>query len=57
MTNSFFSNPYVLIGGGILLLVLVFFWNKHNTNTLRKRKNRSFRESYFKRKNEKKENK
>ena len=52
--TSFLSNPYVLTGGAILLVILLFFWNKHNTSTLRKRRNRSFRDNYLKRKQERK---
>ncbi len=48
--TSLLSNPYVLVGGGIALLVILFLWNKHNTSALRRRKNRSFRENYYKRK-------
>ncbi len=50
--TSLLSNPYILVGGAIVLIILLLLWNKHNTSTLRKRKNRSFRDNYFKRKQE-----
>jgi len=50
--NLDLSNPVVLIVGGIILLVLLFLWNQRNAKRNRERRNRSFRESYYRRKKE-----
>lgn len=47
-----FSNPIVLIIGGIFLLAILYFWNKRNTIKQRERKQKSFRSSYYERKKE-----
>lgn len=43
-------NPIVLIAGGVILLVLLFIWNKRNQKSLKERKQRNFKESYYERK-------
>jgi len=53
METSFFSNPIVLVVGGIVLLLFLYFWNKRNTKALSKRRRRNFRNDYFEKKNEK----
>ena len=50
--NLDLSNPIILIIGGILLLAILYFWNKSNTNKQRARKNQSFRKNYYERKKE-----
>jgi hypothetical protein len=52
MESSLFSNTYLLIFGGIVLLLLLYFWNKANANRNRKRNRRSFRKNYYDRKKE-----
>lgn len=44
------TNPFLVIIGGIILLVLVFLWNRSNLQKTRQRRNRSFRDSYYQRK-------
>ena len=51
------SNPLVLVIGGILLLAILYFWNKRNTANQRARRNRSFRSSYYERKKEREKEK
>lgn len=46
------SNPIVLIIGGILLLALLYFWNKYNRNKQQNLRKRNFRSSYYERKKE-----
>tara|TARA_R100000935_G_C2812816_1_gene155842 strand:- start:1048 stop:1224 length:177 start_codon:yes stop_codon:yes gene_type:complete len=50
--NLDLSNPIVLIIGGVLLLAILYFWNKSNATNLRNRRNKSFRSSYYERKKE-----
>jgi len=50
MDSSLLSNPYFLAISGMTLLVLLFLWNKANTNRARKRNRRSFRKNYYDRK-------
>lgn len=50
--NLDFSNPIVLIVGGILFLAIIYFWNKRNASNQRQRKNKNFRSSYYERKKE-----
>ena len=57
MESLDFSNPFLLIFSGLILLVVLYFWNKQNQNNLRKRKNKSFRERYQERKKAEQENK
>lgn len=47
-----FSNPIVLIIGGILLLAILYFWNKRNATNQRQRRTKNFRNSYYQRKKE-----
>jgi len=47
-----FSNPIVLIIGGILLLAILYFWNKRNASNRRERKSKNFRSGYYERKKE-----
>ncbi|NGX84895.1 hypothetical protein [Aequorivita sp. KMM 9714] len=51
------SNPIVLIVGGVVLLALLYFWNKSNASKLRNRRNKSFRSSYYERKKEREKEK
>lgn len=50
--NFNFSNPIVLIIGAIVLLAILYYWNKRNTKQQRARKARNFRQSYYNRKKE-----
>lgn len=50
--NLDLSNPIVVIVGGVILLGLVVFWNRHNAKVNRNRRRRSFRENYYNRKKE-----
>ncbi|HPE83180.1 MAG TPA: hypothetical protein PLV43_05645 [Aequorivita sp.] len=50
--NLDLSNPLVLSIGGILLLAILYFWNKRNTSNQKARRNRNFRSSYYERKKE-----
>ncbi|MDC8000611.1 hypothetical protein POV26_06160 [Aequorivita todarodis] len=50
-----FSNPLVLIIGGILLLAILYFWNKRNASNQKARRNRNFRSGYYERKKERDE--
>ena len=57
MEIDLFSNPYLLIIGFLLLLVVLYLWNKANSNRNRSRRQRSFRKNYQeRRKAEQKEN-
>ena len=51
--NIDFSNPLVLIIGCIIFLTILYFWNKRNTRKQRERRERSFRNSYYNRKEKK----
>jgi type II secretory pathway pseudopilin PulG len=48
--NLDLSNPIVLIIGGILLLAILYFWNKRNATNQRQRRTKNFRNSYYERK-------
>ncbi len=50
--NLELSNPIVLILGGILLLAILYFWNKSNTKRNRQRRSKNFRSRYYERKKE-----
>ena len=52
MDSINFSNPVLLTVGGIALLLLLLFWNKHNTKKTRSRNRRSFRKGYNDKKKE-----
>ncbi|WP_160110608.1 hypothetical protein [Aequorivita lipolytica] len=50
--NLDFSNPIVLIIGGIILLAILYIWNKRNATNQRQRRTKNFRSSYYERKKE-----
>lgn len=56
MMDIDFANPFVLIIGGILFLALLYFWNKRNSNTQSQRRHRSFRDNYYKRREDREKN-
>jgi len=44
------SNPFMLIFSGLVLLVVLYFWNKKNQTSLKNRKNTTFKQRYNQRK-------
>jgi hypothetical protein len=56
MEQQVFSNPFVLIFGGLALLVVLYFWNKKNQTSLKNRKNTTFKQRYNQRKRQAKKN-
>ena len=44
------SNPFMLIFGGLVLLVVLYFWNKKNQTSLKNRRNTTFKQRYNQRK-------
>lgn len=50
MENLNLSSPFVIIFGGLILMILLYFWNKQNQKSLQKRKNKTFKERYIERK-------
>ena len=50
MEPQAFSNPFMLIFGGLILLVVLYFWNKKNQTSLKNRKNITFKQRYSQRK-------
>ena len=52
MEQHIFSNPFILIFGGLALLVVLYFWNKKNQTSLKNRKNKTFKHRYTQRKNQ-----
>ncbi|CAI8224951.1 MAG: Uncharacterised protein [Flavobacteriaceae bacterium] len=56
MEQHIFSNPFILIFGGLALLVVLYFWNKKNQTSLRNRKNKTFKHRYTQRKKSSQEN-
>jgi uncharacterized membrane protein YfcA len=50
------SNPFMLIFGGLVLLVVLYFWNKKNQTSLKNRKNTTFKQRYNQRKRQAKKN-
>ncbi|MDC1199574.1 hypothetical protein N8069_03170, partial [Flavobacteriaceae bacterium] len=44
------SNPFMLIFGGIILLVVLYFWNKKNQTSLKSRRSTTFKQRYAQRK-------
>ncbi|MFT4673509.1 MAG: hypothetical protein ACJAYD_000092 [Patiriisocius sp.] len=46
------SNPFMLVLGAVILLVVLYFWNKQNQASLKKRKNKTFKERFQERKKE-----
>lgn len=56
MEQQVFSNPFILIFGGLALLVVLYFWNKKNQTSLKNRKNKTFKHRYTQRKKSSQEN-
>lgn len=56
MEQHIFSNPFILIFGGLVLLVVLYFWNKKNQTSLKNRKNKTFKHRYTQRKKSSQEN-
>jgi uncharacterized membrane protein YfcA len=56
MEQHIFSNPFILIFGGLALLVVLYFWNKKNQTSLKNRKNKTFKHRYTQRKKSSQEN-
>ena len=50
------SNPFMLIFGGLVLLIVLYFWNKKNQTSLKNRKNTTFKQRYNQRKRQAKKN-
>ena len=50
MEPQVFSNPFMLIFGGLILLVVLYFWNKKNQTSSQNRKNITFKQRYNQRK-------
>tara|TARA_B100000795_G_scaffold34154_1_gene22522 strand:- start:22324 stop:22497 length:174 start_codon:yes stop_codon:yes gene_type:complete len=46
------SNPFMLVFCGLILLVVLYFWNKQNQASSKKWKNKTFKERYQERKKE-----
>jgi hypothetical protein len=44
------SKPFILIFGGLILVVVLYFWNKKNQTSLKSRKNTTFKQRYAQRK-------
>ena len=55
MNSDLLSNPYVIILGLMILAVIVYFWSKKNNNTNRERRQRSFRDRYYEKRKDHKE--
>lgn len=56
MEQHIFRNPFILIFGGLALLVVLYVWNKKNQTSLRNRKNKTFKHRYTQRKKSSQEN-
>ena len=56
MEQHIFSNPFILIFGGLALLVVLYFWNKKKQTSLKNRKNKTFKHRYTQRKKSSQEN-
>ena len=50
MEPQAFNNPFMLIFGGFILLIVLYFWNKKNQTSLKSRKNITFKQRYAQRK-------
>ena len=44
------SNPFMLIFGGLVLVGVLYFWNKKNQTSLKNRKSITFKQRYAQRK-------
>jgi len=49
---SFEISPILIIGVLFLLSVAIYFWNRKNTNTNRRLKQRNFKQEYYQKKKE-----
>lgn len=47
---SFEVSPFLILGVLFLLSVVIYFWNRKNTDTNRKLKHRNFRQEYYQKK-------
>jgi LPXTG-motif cell wall-anchored protein len=52
---SFGSTSFLVIGALFVLSVLIFFWNRRNTKTNRRLKQRSFKQEYYAKKKQRKD--
>ena len=50
MEQQALSNPFILIFGGLILVVVLYFWNKKNQTSLKSRRNKTFKQRYVQRK-------
>ena len=50
MEQQALSNPFMLIFGGLVLVVVLYFWNKKNQTSLKNRKSITFKQHYAQRK-------
>jgi|TARA_B110000003_G_scaffold233912_1_gene237410 hypothetical protein len=50
------SNPFMLIFGGLVLVGVLYFWNKKNQTSLKNRKSITFKQRYAQRKRQIKKN-
>ncbi len=46
------SAPFLIIGVLFILFILIFFWNRKNSRTNRRLKQRSFKQEYYAKKKE-----
>lgn len=46
------STPFLVIGALFILSVLIYFWNRKNTKTNRRLKQRNFKQEYYAKKKE-----
>ena len=44
------SNPFILVFGSLILVVVLYFWNKKNQTSLKSRRNKTFKQRYAQRK-------
>lgn len=47
---TFGSTPFLVIGALFVLSVAIFFWNRRNTKTNRRLKQRNFKQEYYRKK-------
>ena len=50
MEPQVLSNPFILVFGGLILVVVLYFWNKKNQTSLKSRRNKTFKQRYAQRK-------